>query len=56
MAAASEKGGGGGSVDPDELSRALTDLNDFKETAARPRERTPGGSPNRKRQRVYGDR
>lgn len=36
-------------VDPGALSRAL-------EEAGRTRERTPGGSPSRKRQRVYGDR
>ncbi|KAI9886694.1 MAG: hypothetical protein M1823_001470 [Watsoniomyces obsoletus] len=48
--------GGGPSVDPDELSRALNDLNEVNEAVTRPRERTPGGSPSRKRQRVYGDR
>ena len=36
-------------IDPGALSRAL-------EEAGRTRERTPGGSPSRKRQRVYGDR
>lgn len=41
-----------GSVDPDALSRALME---FKDTGKQ-RERTPAGSPNRKRQRVYGDR
>ena len=39
-------------IDPDALSRALKDFED----AGRTRERTPGGSPSRKRQRVYGDR
>ncbi|KAI9771836.1 MAG: substrate-specific activator of APC-dependent proteolysis [Geoglossum simile] len=39
-------------VDPDALSRALREF----ERAGRQRERTPGGSPSRKRQRVYGDR
>jgi cell division cycle 20-like protein 1, cofactor of APC complex len=39
-------------VDPDALSRALREF----EQAGRQRERTPGGSPSRKRQRVYGDR
>lgn len=39
-------------VDADALSRALKDF----EEAGRQRERTPGGSPSRKRQRVYGDR
>ncbi len=56
MADAREKGGGGSSVDPNALSRALNDLNEVKEAGARPRQRTPGGSPSRKRQRVYGDR
>ncbi len=40
------------SVDPVMLSRALKD---FAE-AGRQRERTPGGSPSRKKQKVYGDR
>lgn len=40
------------SVDPDILSKALKE---YKE-AGKQRERTPGGSPSRKRQRVYGDR
>lgn len=39
-------------VDPAALSRALKEY----EEAARRRERTPGTSPSRKRQRVYGDR
>lgn len=36
-------------IDPSALSRAL-------EEVGRTRERTPGGTPSRKRQRVYGDR
>ena len=39
-------------VDPTALSKALKDMDD----AGRVRERTPGASPSRKRQRVYGDR
>ncbi|KAL8991107.1 MAG: hypothetical protein Q9177_000395 [Variospora cf. flavescens] len=39
-------------VDPGALSRALQGV----ERAARSRERTPVGSPSRKRQRIYGDR
>lgn len=39
-------------VDPTALSKALKDMED----AGRMRERTPGASPSRKRQRVYGDR
>lgn len=39
-------------VDPTALSKALKDMED----AGRVRERTPGASPSRKRQRVYGDR
>jgi cell division cycle 20-like protein 1 (cofactor of APC complex) len=39
-------------VDPDALTKALKDMED----AGRQRERTPGMSPCRKRQRVYGDR
>lgn len=39
-------------IDPDALAKALKDYED----AGRPRERTPGTSPSRKRQRVYGDR
>ncbi|KAG9238165.1 WD40-repeat-containing domain protein [Amylocarpus encephaloides] len=40
-------------IDPNALSKAL--LKEF-EDAGRQRETTPGGSPSRKRQRVYGDR
>lgn len=40
------------SVNPDALSKALKEF----EEAGRQRERTPGTSPSRKRQRVYGDR
>jgi cell division cycle 20-like protein 1 (cofactor of APC complex) len=40
-------------IDPNALSKAL--LKEFEE-GGRPRETTPGGSPSRKRQRVYGDR
>ncbi|KAH0542574.1 hypothetical protein FGG08_003079 [Glutinoglossum americanum] len=43
---------GGEAIDPDALSRALREF----EQAGRQRERTPGQSPSRKRQRVYGDR
>lgn len=39
-------------MDPTALSKALKDMED----AGRVRERTPGASPSRKRQRVYGDR
>jgi cell division cycle 20-like protein 1 (cofactor of APC complex) len=39
-------------VDPNLLAKALKEYED----AGRPRERTPGTSPSRKRQRVYGDR
>ena len=39
-------------VNPTALSKALKDIDD----AGRVRERTPGASPSRKRQRVYGDR
>ena len=39
-------------VDPTALSKALKGMED----AARVREQTPGASPSRKRQRVYGDR
>jgi cell division cycle 20-like protein 1 (cofactor of APC complex) len=39
-------------VDPDTLAKALKEYDD----AGRRRERTPGTSPSRKRQRVYGDR
>jgi len=40
------------SLDPVVLSRALKDFED----GGRQRERTPGGSPSRKKQKVYGDR
>ncbi|KAH8595618.1 WD40-repeat-containing domain protein [Bisporella sp. PMI_857] len=43
---------GGEAVDPVALKNALKDFED----AGRQREVTPGGSPSRKRQRVYGDR
>lgn len=39
-------------VDPTALSKALKDMEDV----GRVRQRTPGASPSRKRQRVYGDR
>lgn len=39
-------------IDPSALSKALKDF----EEAGNIRERTPGGSPSRKRQRIYGDR
>lgn len=39
-------------MDPAALSKALKDMED----EGRIRERTPGASPSRKRQRVYGDR
>ncbi|KAI9737142.1 MAG: substrate-specific activator of APC-dependent proteolysis [Cirrosporium novae-zelandiae] len=39
-------------VDGDALNRALKEF----EEAGRQRERTPGASPSRKRQRIYGDR
>lgn len=39
-------------VEPQALSKALYDL----EHGPRQREHTPGASPSRKRQRVYGDR
>lgn len=39
-------------VDPAALASALRDYDE----AGRRRERTPGASPSRKRQRVYGDR
>ncbi|KAF7594485.1 substrate-specific activator of APC-dependent proteolysis [Aspergillus hancockii] len=39
-------------IDPDALAKALKEYED----AGRPNERTPGTSPSRKRQRVYGDR
>ena len=40
------------SLDPVVLSRALKEFED----GGRQRERTPGGSPSRKKQKVYGDR
>jgi cell division cycle 20-like protein 1 (cofactor of APC complex) len=40
-------------VDPNALSKAL--MREFEETG-RTRDVTPGGSPSRKRQRIYGDR
>ena len=43
---------GAESVDADALSRALKEFRD----AGKQRDRTPAGSPSRKRQRVYGDR
>ena len=39
-------------IDPNALSKALQDMED----AGRAREGTPGASPSRKRQRIYGDR
>ena len=39
-------------IDPNALTKALKDF----EEAGNVRERTPGGSPSRKRQRIYGDR
>ena len=39
-------------IDPSALSKALKEF----EEAGNIRERTPGGSPSRKRQRIYGDR
>ena len=39
-------------IDPTALSKALKDFED----AHRTRDRTPGASPSRKRQRIYGDR
>jgi len=39
-------------MEADALNRRLKEL----ENAGRPREMTPGRSPSRKRQRVYGDR
>ena len=39
-------------VDPTALSKVLKDMED----SGRVRERTPGASPSRKRQRIYGDR
>ncbi|MCJ1308842.1 substrate-specific activator of APC-dependent proteolysis [Agyrium rufum] len=43
---------GSETIDPEALGKALRDF----EEAGRARERTPGASPSRKRQRVYGDR
>ncbi|KAG9245197.1 WD40-repeat-containing domain protein [Calycina marina] len=45
-------GAAGGELDSNALQKALKDF----EEAGRPRDVTPGGSPSRKRQRVYGDR
>ena len=39
-------------IDPAALSKALKDFEDARRT----RDRTPGASPSRKRQRIYGDR
>ena len=39
-------------IDPNALSKALKDFEDARRT----RDRTPGASPSRKRQRIYGDR
>ncbi|KAF2197743.1 putative cell cycle regulatory protein [Delitschia confertaspora ATCC 74209] len=47
-----DKGKGSEPVDPSALSKALAQF----EQAGKVRERTPNGSPNRKRQRIYGDR
>ena len=44
--------GGSEPVDPSALNKALKDVEDAGWT----RDRTPGSSPSRKRQRVYGDR
>lgn len=44
---------GADAIDPNALSKAL--LKEF-EDAGKTRDITPGGSPSRKRQRVYGDR
>jgi cell division cycle 20-like protein 1 (cofactor of APC complex) len=44
---------GADAIDPSALSKAL--LKEFDD-AGRHRDITPGGSPSRKRQRVYGDR
>ena len=43
---------GSEAIDANALSQALRNF----EEAGRARERTPNGSPSRKRQRVYGDR
>jgi cell division cycle 20-like protein 1, cofactor of APC complex len=43
------------SIDPNALSKVL--LKEFEDAGSgRHRETTPGGSPSRKRQRIYGDR
>lgn len=44
---------GGDPLNATDLHKALEK---FEDTVRRHREVTPGGSPNRKRQRVYGDR
>jgi cell division cycle 20-like protein 1 (cofactor of APC complex) len=49
----SERHGRPEAIDPNVLSKAL--LKEF-EDAGKHRDITPGGSPSRKRQRVYGDR
>lgn len=49
---ASEHQKGSRAVNPDQLTRALQNV----EGGARQTDRTPAGSPTRKRQRVYGDR
>ncbi|KAM3068690.1 substrate-specific activator of APC-dependent proteolysis [Clarireedia jacksonii] len=41
-------------IDSNALSKAL--MREFEDAGARHRDITPGGSPSRKRQRVYGDR
>lgn len=41
-------------INPDALSKALQEFDDVG--SQRERERTPGMSPSRKRQRIYGDR
>jgi cell division cycle 20-like protein 1 (cofactor of APC complex) len=43
----------GSAIDPNQLQKALKE---FEDAAGRHRDTTPGGSPARKRQRVYGDR
>jgi cell division cycle 20-like protein 1 (cofactor of APC complex) len=43
---------GGSAVDADQLQKVLREFDD----AGKARDTTPGGSPARKRQRVYGDR
>lgn len=47
-----QEGSGSEPVDASALAKALKDYDE----AGRRRERTPGASPCRKRQRVYGDR